>query len=302
MLFVFRKPNIFSRLLMILGIALVIIGLLLANINQTVSGDPAGMVTICHAAGLDGTTQYVTLTLNANAVYGQSGHFKEPGTPNAGHEDDYEGPCEGDEEDELITICYMDQTLEVNMDELDEYAGYEEGECDTSENITICYEGDTLEIDESELDNYPGYTEGQCSVPDLVTICYEGNSLEVEQSELDNYPGYSLGSCVLPETISICYLGVRMTVLVEELDQYPGYSVTKCEVDDEDPGDDPEDEKEVEPLPIPVVTASNVLIPVTGSDLSDKLFGNFKTNGLIGLGLILSGFGIAHKGSKKEEN
>jgi hypothetical protein len=259
------------------------------------------MVTICHAAGLDGTTQYVTLTLNANAVYGQAGHFSEPGTPNAGHEDDYEGPCQEDEDEDLITICYMDQTLEVNMAELDEYAGYEEGACETSETVTICYEGETLEVNESELYDYPGYTEGQCSVPDLITICYEGNSLEVEQSELENYPGYSLGSCVLPETISICYLGVRMTVLVEELDQYPGYSVTKCEVDDEDPDDDPDDEEEVEPLTVPVVTASNVLIPVTGDELSGKLFGNFKANGLIGLGLIFSGIGIAHKGSKKTE-
>lgn len=51
------------------------------------------MVTICHAAGLDGTTHYVTLTLPYTAVYGQAGHFNEPGTPNAGHEDDYEGAC-----------------------------------------------------------------------------------------------------------------------------------------------------------------------------------------------------------------
>lgn len=54
-------------------------------------------VTICHAAGLAGTTQYVTLyDLPVNAVYGQAGHFNENGTPNAGHEQDYLGACVDD--------------------------------------------------------------------------------------------------------------------------------------------------------------------------------------------------------------
>lgn len=59
-------------------------------------------VTICHAAGLDGTTQYVTLELAWPAVYGEAGHFYENGTPRAGHEDDYLGPCEVDPEPELV--------------------------------------------------------------------------------------------------------------------------------------------------------------------------------------------------------
>jgi hypothetical protein len=50
-------------------------------------------VTICHAAGLDGTTKYVTLTIGWHAVYGPAGHFYENGTPRAGHEQDYLGPC-----------------------------------------------------------------------------------------------------------------------------------------------------------------------------------------------------------------
>jgi len=50
-------------------------------------------VTICHGAGLAGTTQYVTLTLPEQAVYGQAGHFNEDGTPQAGHEEDHLGPC-----------------------------------------------------------------------------------------------------------------------------------------------------------------------------------------------------------------
>ncbi len=50
-------------------------------------------VTLCHAAGRAGTTQFVTLTISYNAAFGQAGHFYEDGTPRAGHEDDYLGPC-----------------------------------------------------------------------------------------------------------------------------------------------------------------------------------------------------------------
>ena len=54
-------------------------------------------VTICHASGLAGTTKFETLTLAYPAVYGEAGHFYENGTPRAGHEEDYLGPCASDE-------------------------------------------------------------------------------------------------------------------------------------------------------------------------------------------------------------
>jgi outer membrane biosynthesis protein TonB len=50
-------------------------------------------VTLCHAAGLDGTTKYVTIEVGYPAAYGPAGHFYENGTPRAGHEDDYLGAC-----------------------------------------------------------------------------------------------------------------------------------------------------------------------------------------------------------------
>jgi hypothetical protein len=53
----------------------------------------ADTVTICHAAGLAGTTQFTTLTIPQPAV---SAHFDDDGTPAAGHEDDYLGACAGD--------------------------------------------------------------------------------------------------------------------------------------------------------------------------------------------------------------
>jgi hypothetical protein len=55
-------------------------------------------ITICHAAGLDGTTKFVTLTISENAVYGEGGHFNENGTTQAGHEQDYMGACSPEDE------------------------------------------------------------------------------------------------------------------------------------------------------------------------------------------------------------
>lgn len=53
-------------------------------------------ITVCHAAGQDGTEQFVTLELPPQAVYGNGGHLQDNGTPLAGHESDYLGPCVDD--------------------------------------------------------------------------------------------------------------------------------------------------------------------------------------------------------------
>lgn len=84
-----------KMLLTVGALALTAIGLMVGTASG--GGDK---VTICHAAGLEGTTKYVTLTISENAVYGRNGnagHFEENGTPRAGHEQDYFGSCEGDE-------------------------------------------------------------------------------------------------------------------------------------------------------------------------------------------------------------
>lgn len=61
-------------------------------------GHPGGVekITICHASGLAGTTKFETLELPYPAVFGEAGHFYENGTPRAGHEEDYLGPCQTD--------------------------------------------------------------------------------------------------------------------------------------------------------------------------------------------------------------
>lgn len=74
--------------LLVAALALFLVGLVLPA-----AGTPADQVTLCHAAGQEGTTQFVTLTISANAAFGQAGHFNEDGTPRAGHEEDYLGEC-----------------------------------------------------------------------------------------------------------------------------------------------------------------------------------------------------------------
>jgi hypothetical protein len=53
----------------------------------------------------------VTLTIGHSAVFGPAGHFYENGTPQAGHEDDYLGACEGD--DESTTTIPVDTTADT---------------------------------------------------------------------------------------------------------------------------------------------------------------------------------------------
>jgi hypothetical protein len=69
--------------------------LMTASLSTIVGADK---VIICHAAGLEGTDQYVELTVAVQALEGangDAGHFDENGTPLAGHEQDYFGACDG---------------------------------------------------------------------------------------------------------------------------------------------------------------------------------------------------------------
>ena len=81
----------------------------------------AEQVTICHAAGQDDTTQFVTLTIAEQAAYGQAGHFNEDGTPRAGHENDYLGACTTDEgTTTTTTTAVLDETTTTTTAVLDE--------------------------------------------------------------------------------------------------------------------------------------------------------------------------------------
>ena len=79
-------------ILALVAVTAVVMGVFPATTLASDSPHPEN-VTICHAAGLDGTTHYETLTIGYEAVYGPAGHFYENGTPQAGHEQDYLGAC-----------------------------------------------------------------------------------------------------------------------------------------------------------------------------------------------------------------
>ena len=83
-------------------IAILAIGasLLIAGTAQATKPEK---VYVCHGAGRDGTTKYVTLHVPANAGGFPQGHFTENGTAEAGHEDDYLGKCDDDEEEPTPT-------------------------------------------------------------------------------------------------------------------------------------------------------------------------------------------------------
>lgn len=87
------KDDFWTKLLM-WTLVVLLCGILAALLIQVGMVSAAEKITICHAAGREGTTHFVTLTLPENAVFGQAGHFNEDGTPQAGHEEDYLGPCE----------------------------------------------------------------------------------------------------------------------------------------------------------------------------------------------------------------
>lgn len=76
--------------------------------------DKAPKVTICHAAGLAGTTHYIAITLSAN---GLNGHFLNNGTPKAGHELDFiateERPCNAPEA-AFLRICKLSDAIDPN--------------------------------------------------------------------------------------------------------------------------------------------------------------------------------------------
>lgn len=66
-------------------------------------------VTICHAAGQAGTTKFVTLELPPAGV---AAHFTNNGTPKAGHELDYFGPCINDSPSEQPSESPSDEPSE----------------------------------------------------------------------------------------------------------------------------------------------------------------------------------------------
>ena len=78
----------------VLGITFSAVGLVVkvGSFVTMAFADQPEMVTICHATSSQ-EHPWEEITAAYPAVYGPAGHFSEPGSPNAGHEQDYEGPC-----------------------------------------------------------------------------------------------------------------------------------------------------------------------------------------------------------------
>jgi len=89
-----KQSKSIDRLLPRIG-ALLVVGSLIYGLGVPLTADgKTEKVTICHAAGQEGTDQYVTLILPYPAVFGNAGHFNENGTARAGHEGDSMGACD----------------------------------------------------------------------------------------------------------------------------------------------------------------------------------------------------------------
>ena len=81
----------FQRIMLILSITVLMAGILAFTTIRPVNANEK--ILICHAAGLEGTEHYIELNASVNAYFG---HFDNYGTPLAGHEHDYIGPCDLD--------------------------------------------------------------------------------------------------------------------------------------------------------------------------------------------------------------
>lgn len=150
--------------------------LLLAGVAQAEGQEK---VTICHAAGLDGTTHYVTLTLAYPAVFGQAGHFYENGTPRAGHEDDYLGACveEPDPEPELIETsaevyfhdpdCVREDAFFVEV-EMEGVSYHASGNPEPGETVTVVALADEgyVIVGQSVFEHTFGEVPAECTPPD----------------------------------------------------------------------------------------------------------------------------------------
>jgi len=153
-------------------------------------------VTYCHVAGLaSDPANLITLTTAIVAAVGPAGHFGENGTPNAGHEQDYWGPCEVPPPPENVRVCdpATGDIIEVPEDEADQYLPADDPACEPpceetlagqmlgcEDTVFVCWGDEVVEVPVDEADD-PQYhptdpendPNGHCSNgdnPDAPTI------------------------------------------------------------------------------------------------------------------------------------
>ena len=112
------------------------------------------------------------------------------------------------ETEEEVYICYGGESFWVNVEDLDQYEGYYEGECsDLCENPTTEYgkwspwknTNDPNRQMRTRTIRYVGEEGADCGSKTetqyRVFICYGGENFWVLEKDLSQYPGYTVGAC-----------------------------------------------------------------------------------------------------------
>jgi hypothetical protein len=280
-----------ARVFYLLAAAMVVAGVALTGFTTSSQAVPPQMVTLCHASGLDGTTKFETLTIAYPAAYGNGGHFNEDGTPKAGHENDYLGPCREATATETATVT---QTATVTETQTETATATPDPE-DTK--VGICHyevaqggKYSSLDISINSVASAADWLNGHGGHEnDIWPSFYAKNGDLVDaygdQSVLQN-------GCEVAETET----PTETVTLTETETATETVTVTPTEV-----------VKKSTPVPtlqIPVTGGENILIPVTGVDqvnLVGKGAGSTKSQLFFNMGLVFAGFGLVLQGFSKRK-
>jgi hypothetical protein len=165
-----------ERLLPRAGMLLMMVAGIMALVMPLTAMGRMDMVTICHVVGPPGAEQHITLVVAAPAVFGPAGHFNDNGTPRAGHEGDYLGPCI---EDEDHTDTDTENTSNEEQETTDT-GDHHHHDPDTDENDVLT---STIETTPTDSDDESGGEESD-SNDESVTV-----DSAVEEAADDDHPG-----------------------------------------------------------------------------------------------------------------
>ena len=233
-------------------------------------------VTICHAAGQNGSSQYIVLTLNTNAVFNdEGGHFYESGTPQAGHENDFVIESEAD----LARCAEPTSTPTFTPTQTPTVTPTVE---DPFNLIFYCMGFTVVSLNNFESSyewSISGGPSGTGTVPAFGSVSYDTTY----------YPG----------VVTLYSGGILMAA---------GYLPTDC--DESRPSPTPttpptsrtprsNPTEVVRTLIPPVSSTPDILIPVTGVDLGA---GNTLQKTLFNLGLLFLGLGLVMRGFSRNRS
>ena len=251
-----KKLKNTAKIFNLLGALLLVVGFMYGGVKTPAQAEAPDKVTICHAAGQEGTLQYVTLTIPYVAAFGPAGHFNEDGTTRAGHENDSMGPCQEDTATPTATNTPVDTATPTA----------------TNTPVDTATPTATNTPEETITPTATGTLE------ETLTPTATGTLEDTATPTATNTP---------EETITPTATAT------------PKASGTPQETTVPEDMNEDEDPTTVATLSIPEVSAANVLIPVTGADLTGNKSVNtgrtIKNLGftLLGVGMVL--YGVSKK-------